>query len=164
MFNFGESLYRLTRRDEQTLLVDPFFRDSGTVSLNIGVANLTYNYSVPVDRALYLHDVIIALEPTVGTTWQFVSVTVADAAGRVGTVGTRRSATGLVSDNDTAAGGIGKGVMITIPARLVLPPQINQLQINVSRDTSAAIATIVAKVSGYIIPPGGIGRNSYGIG
>lgn len=164
MFSFGEILYRLTARDEKTLLVDPYFRDSGIQTLNIGTANQTYNFTVPVDRCLYLHDVNVALEPTVGTIWQFFSVTVADAGGRVGTVGVRRAVAGLIGDNESGVGAAGKGVMITIPVRLVLPPQIDKLQINVSRDTSAQITTFVSKISGYIIPPGGIGRNSYGIG
>lgn len=165
MFNFGEILYRLTPRDEKTLLVDPYFRDSGVQTINAGVTQQTYNYTVPVDRCLYLHDVIVALEPIAASIWQFISVTVADAAGRVGTVATRRCFLGLADDNVGGnVGGVGKGVMITLNCRLVLPPQISQLQVNVSRDTSANAGSFVSKVSGYVIPPGGIGRNSYGIG
>lgn len=159
MFNFGESLYRLTQRDEETLLIDPFFR---VASGSVAAASLfsSVNIAVPIDRSLFIHTLQIALIASALSTWESASVSLIDSNGTALSAGLFAigGAGSVILGDNQANSGAGLGARINRVLELALPPFISAVRLDVTRLVSTNAATFALGISGYTIPPGRIGR------
>jgi hypothetical protein len=158
MFSFGEQLYRPTIRDEQTLLVDSFFR-SFTVNYGIGVGNVSTFIQIPKDRAFYLHQLQFNLTAVAADTWTVIAVTLFNNDNSVflARLLILGDTAGLIGDNASTRG-INVGPNINKTFGLVVPPSTS-IEVAMTRTGGLAAATApIFSVAGYLLPPGGIAR------
>jgi len=158
MFTFGQGLYRLTERDLETLLVEPYIRSS-IRQLAPAQASDSILFPVPQDRSLYLD--CFALN------WNFnfeaLSVATAFAINLFTQAGTQISLLSIVRDNggivgdNAATRGAGAVFGINRAPRIILPPGV-QVRMDVSRTGTANAMDYRFDLTGYLIPPGGVGR------
>ncbi len=154
MFTIGQELYRLTNRDEETLLIEPFFR---TLIANIpaGVGASGVSFSVPIDRCLYLG--MCSLRMTPGAAQRMISVfmelqnTAAVVFQKIWEVN------GDLTGDYNAASVLGTTVSFNLYPQIILPPG-STLRVSGEKLPVANAGIVNATVSGYLIPPGRIGR------
>jgi hypothetical protein len=155
MFQVGEKLYNLTERDRSTLYVDSFFR-SATVTIaalsDTGEALL----AVPLDRALYINNFTLIGDGVALSTWTTLSIRAVSDAGVVYRLGTFLSAA-LVGDNASTSGA-GVNVVINRLLGLIIPPNTKSISLSAARSGNTNAATATIAISGFLLPPGGIGR------
>lgn len=145
MFNVGQQLYNLTSRDMQTSFLDPFFRtQTGTAAITQN--NAAVNFTLPIDRSLYIHSVVFLCQAEAATDWISVQVAVGQSGGSVGVF--RQSTNSVLADEFQA----------TYFMDLILPPGINTLQLQANRTGTTGAANSIMTVNGYLIPAGGINR------
>jgi hypothetical protein len=165
MFTFGEQLYRLTQRDEETLLVEDYFR---RIDLSITPGNVTAQASLflPKDRCLYVSKVIFTGFSFAGFAgnWIAWSVNLFDTAAGDTTIAINGSAADtrpLIGDGTygPTALGLGEGVVQSKRIQTVFPPGFAQLNFN-AFTTAKPVATATARLflHAYLLPPGRIGR------
>jgi hypothetical protein len=151
MFAIGEQLYRLTTRDEETLLVDPFVRAAAGVVIPAGT-QADCSIFLPKDRMFFLHTVDVTLAISALTTYATDDITVSllDAAG-VATVFSRPM------QAVTAAAGVGYSRIDRV--QLILPPGTGSVRLNVIRSGTTNAANFNLRLVGYLLPPGRFGRS-----
>lgn len=155
MLAIGQDLYRLTSKDEETLLIEPYFRGL-TIPVPAAVLSGNAQFQLPFDRCLFFKHGMVRVTPGAAQTaaivqWQIlspVSQLVANTLFDVRGV--------LVGDNQAAAvaGGV---VCFNFDAGIVLPPGCI-LQAYMEKSAAANAGFFSAEISGYLIPPGRIGR------
>lgn len=147
MFQIGSQLYRLTRRDGETLQVEPYFRQvTGTLVSNAPAGSVVF--PIPLDRAYYLHSAIWNAGGRPGSTYDRYSLEFYDSA---------NVTLGQVFDNSVTTT-IGSGFVIHQELGIIIPPQTSRLQMIFYSPAVVATATITGSIQGYLIPPGQIGR------
>lgn len=153
MLTFGEQLYRLTERDEATILIDPFQR-AVSAQMGVGVANLVTGPTgqipnIPVDRSLWIHSIQILGGPEAATAYRELGIQLVRGDG---------SLHQLWLDNQVN-GAAGAGVARYIPVGLALPPGSQSPAVNAVRVGTTGVATVTMWITGYLIPPGRIVRS-----
>ena len=165
MFSFGEQLYRLTSRDEETLLVDPFVR----VIPVLVAANSTANLDVPVpkDRLIYVKSVTwLGFGPAgAGAAWQEWQVnlnlfngdpTPMKVAGVVGNTPLQF----LQTDGTIVAQPANGICQQTQQVDFMFPAGYSLLRLTASRIAGTITEECRFYIRGYFLPPGRIGRIS----
>lgn len=156
MFTIGQGLYNLTERDRTTLFVDPFYRQfvvsAGAASL-VGAADL----NLPLDRALYINSIVFNGAPTALSRWTNFELNALANSGSTGFLLAKYLGAPLIGDNSLATA-VGDGCVINRDLNLVIPPNTNALRFSVTRDVVGNAASCTINLSGFLIPPGGIGR------
>lgn len=154
MFTLGQDLYRPTLRDEQTLLIEPFWRQfTGSGSTTV----LAFFVDLPRDRALFIQRFVLEGQAAVGELWtrievnaNFNTLTHRLWSARNGNIGD-----GLIGND---AGATPNAIYYTdVPLEVVCPPFTERIQVNATKSAAGA-GTISCFITGYLIPPGGIGR------
>lgn len=164
MFTFGEQLYRLTSRDEETLLVEPYvrqFRFDATAA-----ATTTFDVPIAVDRIFYIDTVIanLAAPGGVGAQWQGWQINLitlpSDPVNQlvVGNVGMPTQL--LQSDGTITPTPVNAFILQTKVVKFAFPPGYRTMRFTVAR--VAGVAPIQAEffLTGYTLPPGRVGRIS----
>ncbi len=156
MLNFGEQLYRLTQRDEETLLLD-FQLTQTVVTVGAGITNAFVDMQVPRDRALYVHRLTVytpgaALSVPTGFSWQAVVAGVP-----VGDIWAIVQSDGLKGDRQISTLTAGLEKTWNLDYRGVLPPGLNY-RFRATRTNSTNPVQFFVSMHGYLIPPGRIGR------
>ncbi len=154
MLNFGQDLYRLTARDEETLLVEPYFR-AVAANIGAGLVSATATFITPLDRCLYLHSVMTLANPGATHTWSIISVLIGSPDGVVSQVLSDRR--GLLTGDGNAAAVGGTTVSFRDDLRILLPPGVRVL-VFCEKNAATNAAFFTANVHGYLVPPGQIGR------
>ena len=158
MFTIGDSLYRLTPRDLEQLLVDPYFR-TGTGSILAGVGGGSINTSWPDDRMLWLHSLQLYGDAHAAGAWTNFVVQIFNKANTVQTLrnwSSQSAANGLVGDaNQTPAA--GTDVRIGWNAGILIPPGCG-LSFGATRTGTVNAATFALNINGYLLPAGNFGR------
>lgn len=147
MFNFGDQLYRLTGRDLETLLVEPYFRQATGTIVSLAPAG-SVTFPVPLDRCLYIHSLSWIAGARSGSAYSAYFAEFYDTANIL--VGQFFA--------DEIAGVLGQGFIRHQLLDLVLPPQTARIQLQFNSGSVAATSSISANLAGYLIPPGRIGR------
>lgn len=161
MLSFGEQLYRPTAKDEETLLVEPLFRE--LTVLIPGASQLAlWVLPIPIDRSLYIERVSCQGFSYVyaGNGWAewFVQLDARFAGGLI-TVCNRGNGgfNPLISDG-VAANAPNAPFTQTVDVKTVYPPGMATVRFNASTPAKAVDASVSFTISGYLIPPGRIGR------
>lgn len=162
MFSFGEQLYRLTGRDEETLLIDPFFR---WIDLTLAGAatNNSIDVTYPIDRALFIRSVSANLNAPPGAfSWTEWTLQIFNSQYpiRLATVALKASgATTIPLASDGAlVTAVGQYVTNEVMVDYIFPPGLNTLRFGAGRNGGVADATARILIKGYLLPPGQIGR------
>lgn len=149
MLAFGEQLYRMTVRDEETLKLEPFLRRVDT-SIASGAGNVTAAFQLPSDRALYLHSYVVQFAGEALTQYTQWRTNFEDAVS---------SLSHQIDGSFPLGLGLGIGFVQKRDIGFVLPPFTRQLTVQVFRSgTPASVAPVSVWVTGYLIPPGRIAR------
>lgn len=159
MLTIGQELYSPTLRDLQTLQLEPFNRAIGS-QIPAAQVSGSVDILVPADRAMWLHAFTLLGQPTALSTWQQFSFALLDRGGNVlpsGLVVFGGVGCTLQGDN-CGAGVAGAAVAINRLSGIVIPPSVSALRLTASRAVTTNPADFVLAVTGYLIPPGGIGR------
>lgn len=148
MLSFGEQLYRMTPRDEETLKLEPFFRQAVA---NIGaiVPAAAVSFVLPADRSFYLHSVSWQGQPDGTTIWETGVIELVDADPTI----RQRAASVLNGDRASA-----RAALLYVQPELIVPPATRQVNLSLNRSVTTAAASAIFWLTGYLIPPGGIGR------
>lgn len=160
MFSIGEQLYRLTSRDEETLLVEPFFRSIG-FQLVGAAAQAVLLVPIPVDRCLYIKSVTFTGGSYAGGTWSRAQIAVENNAlgSGINVVDWTSFVNGLVTDRSNNAVTIGERIVLHQPAVDTLyPPGLTNIRLNAQTPAKAVTADVIFDINGYLLPPGRIGR------
>jgi len=159
VITFGHDLYRLTSRDEETLLVDPYFR-----SITVNVATLTTGgtglLAPPQDRAYMLNRLVVRGASMVGASWQRFQLLTQGGGSATHVLWDviDENANGLTGDNAAPPAAAGQTVIIGANLNLLIPPGL-QLLAQVSRNAAPVAAGLATFwLTGFLVPPGGIGR------
>lgn len=157
MLTVGQGLYNLTQRDLSTLFVDSFFREVGsTIAAGTDAGEVVLQ--IPVDRCLWLGHVHFQGSAAALSTWTSIAMTLTSTSGTFYRVFRMESGSaGVLGDNSTASGA-GGVCSVNRSFNLLLPPNTQSIRFAMARIGSTNPATWVANCSGYLIPPGGIGR------
>ena len=155
MFQIGEKLYNLTDRDRSTLYVDSFFR-SVTATIPALADSGEALLAVPLDRSLYINNFTLIGDGIALNTWTTLSIRAVSDAGVVYRLGTFLSPA-LIGDNATTSGP-GVNVVINKHLGLLVPPNTKSISLLAARTGNTNAATATLAISGYLVPPGGIGR------
>jgi hypothetical protein len=156
MLTVGQGLYNLTQRDQATLYVDSFYRQSTyNLAIGTGAGTDTVGIQLPIDRSLYLSFLNIIADPGAAASWTILGVNMLSDSG-VPYPLIQQYGDSINSDNATSAA--GSVTTLWRSFNTVLPPNTKRLVATVNRSASGAAATIRVFVGGYLIPPGGIGR------
>jgi hypothetical protein len=164
MLNLGAQLYQLTERDRATLGIEPFFRSLSLTA--VGAATSGYGtITWPRDRALYIKKATAFFaNPPGAFNWTEFAV----GAGSTDTStqhvlyvrGHPSSAVAMPGDDMTSPPAAGVGVVVSTPnLDLILPPGINLMSFTGYRNGGVANGDFTVYVTGYLIPPGQIGRS-----
>lgn len=160
MFTIGEQLYRMTPRDEETLLIEPFFRRfQFTVPLGAGV---TLDVTIQRDRAYFLKAVQFngASHAGAGAFWSRWRVQVLDGVNAQLEIVDRdaSSVTGRLLSDGTVGTADGQILKQYVSLDTLLPPGCTVVRLSANRVLGLADADCVFTVHGYALPPGQIGR------
>jgi hypothetical protein len=156
MLTLGQNLYILTNRDEATLYVDSYFRQSlFTQPIGTSVSNDTVGLEIPLDRSLYLSCATIIAAPGAGNSVQALGIRAVSASGIEYPL-FQQNGSSLNGDNVTGAA--GGTIAMWRSFNLVLPPSTRRIVATLARTGSLNAATVDVFVCGYLIPPGGLGR------
>lgn len=155
MFQIGEKLYNLTERDRSTLYVDSFFR---SITATIPALSDTGEALLPIelDKALYINNFTLIGDGVALNTWTTLSLRAVSTSGVVYRLGTFLSAA-LIGDNATTSGA-GVNVVINRNLGLIVPPNTRSISLSAARSGNTNAATATLAISGFLLPPGGIGR------
>lgn len=155
MFAIGQETYRLTARDEQTLLVEPFFRKVVT-NITGGVPGAGGVIQIPRDRSLYLNSFSFQGSPGAANFWTDLIVWANIKASSQFHTLWQFAASQLVPNNAVASVADQRGGF-NVRMDLVLPPGID-IVFQANRNPFASAANYEFNLTGYLIPPGMIGR------
>lgn len=159
MFSIGEQLYRLTGRDEETLLVEQFFKTFVASAVGASQVALIVE-NIPIDRCLFIKQVIFTGNGYAGGNWIRTLVQLdARFVGGLITVCKRESfSVGLVSDGSNNVVTSGASVVQTYDVDTLYPPGMQSIRLEAQTPAKAVTADCIFEVSGFLLPPGRIGR------
>lgn len=160
MLTFGESLYRTTTRDEETILLESYNR---AASAFIAPASFSGSFEIPVqrDRCLYVDQVFFVGQAVALSNWTSFDLQLIDGLGNVLPTGlVVLGGTGCIlhGDNAQVPAPAGAQVAINRTLKLVLPAGLSALRFGATRLVGTNGATFVGGLLGYLMPPGQITR------
>jgi hypothetical protein len=168
MFRFGDQLYRMTSRDEETLLIEPFYRQI-FITVPLG-GTARGEITVPPDRALYVGHVFAFLDPQAGVGAHWHAWQLNGASSPIGaplvepvqivTINAGLATQRLLSDRQNGVTGDGAIIAHDVTVDFVFPPGIQRLVFDAFRTAGTGPAVARCWVRGYLIPPGRIGRST----
>lgn len=165
MFAIGEQLYRLTPRDEETLLLEPYFRRID-VSIAGASASGFGELFFALDRTLFLKSVVYEFNAVALANWTGFQLISSNAPGNfihyidgldAGAIAGAASPV-MVSPSYPAAPAVGSGVMWRQDMSMLVPAGASRIRFTAYRNNTVNVATASCWLTGYLIPPGGIGR------
>lgn len=157
MLRFGESLYRLTDRDYQTLQVDPFARAAtGTVAALATTAQVDILF--PADRAIYLNRILLLMSGIALSQWTVADVVLIRENSVSGPSIASFGDGPLSGDGTTVPAAAGAACRINVPIDYVVPPNTAGIRMVVQRNNTTNAGLFYLSILGYLIPPGRIGR------
>lgn len=163
-------LYRLTERDRNTLLVEPFF-GRRVLALAIGDSSQALDIDIPADRICLCQSLQMTAAPEAATTWRLMQFSWRPTGAAVAdqnTICERRASAagaivhGLVADSVQTPVldpiGLG-GTWNLIERHLMLPPG-GHLRVTTLRSGTTVAANVTVTFLCYLIPSGNVGRVS----
>lgn len=147
-------LYSLTDRDLETLLIEPYFRRA-TINLGVGVTEASASFTIPADRVLYLSTVSWTAFAEANTTWTNARLEINPGTPTAHVISSFGSTGGLPFIVSGAPA--GQGGSISFDVHLALPPGIGVAGV-LSRIGATVAASGRIDITGFLIPPGSIGR------
>jgi hypothetical protein len=152
--NLFGPLYELTDRDRETLLIEPYFRRV-LIDFAIGVDTASGDFITPNDRCLFITHVSWTCFGQAATRWSNARLEInpgLPTAHVISSFGSTEGMPFIVSGAPT-----GQGGSITDDISLVIPAGIRVAGV-LSRIGNTAVAQGRCDLTGYLIPPGTIGR------
>lgn len=161
MFSVGEQLYRLTARDEETLLVEPFFRRFSFTIVGAAQAGLVV-VPIPIDRCIYIKKLrFTGASYVAARTWSDWLVEL-DARFVGGLITVAASGNGnfseLLSTGVGTGGGANAVVEQSVDVDTIFPPGMQTIRFNAFTPPKAVDAFFTFEISAYFLPPGRFGR------
>lgn len=147
MLEIGSQLYNLTDRDRQTIFLEPFLRRT-TVTLAAAGTTAQCDFSLPIDRCLYLHSVVFDLAAEAATNWESWSVNIRRPGLELAGILYQEAITPVLNTR----------VSRTLSIGFVCPPGVNLIRFGASRVTTTNAVNASAELVGYLMPAGEIGR------
>ena len=158
MFFLGNELYRLTARDEETLLVEPYFRRISSTMTPAQAADAR-EFVYPLDRCLYIDGFQLTLNPAeeaLSVAQSFtIGITTQDGSGIANIFSVHDNA-GLIG-NHASTRGAGVSVRLQDRPKLVVPPGL-KIRLDLLRSVTTNAYSWRCDLNAYLIPPGRIGR------
>lgn len=147
MLEIGSQLFNLTDRDRQTIFLEPFLRRT-SVTLAAASATANMDFSLPIDRCLYLHSVVFDLAAEAATNWESWGVQIRRPGLELAGILYQEAITPVLNNR----------VSKTIPIQFICPPGVNLVRFGASRVTTTNAVIANVELVGYLMPAGEIGR------